>query len=105
MWYRPLWRDAARTAAGISSRAGDRDHLASLRSRTWIMYNCCLRLTCAYHSATRSSPHILASPGTNRLGLIRLSVAETARLARLAADWPAWLRQPEPRRPDGGDSM
>ena len=66
------------------------------------------------------------------------SVAGTARLARLAADWaawlltpaqlafrlrwspgaggtrappggttmpPAWLRQPEPRRPDGSDSM
>ena len=83
-------------------------------------------------------PAYPGQPRPRQPGLIMLSVAETARLARLAADWAAglltpaqlafrlrwpaprrrhqaaarwhhhaarWLRQPEPRRPDGGDSM
>jgi hypothetical protein len=39
-------------------------------------------------------PAYPGQPRTRRLGLIRLSAAETARLARLAGDWAAGLLTP-----------
>ncbi len=91
MWCRPLWRDAARTAAGHLQpgwRPGppglfaitDLDHVQLLLATD-------LRIPLG----DAPVPAYPGQPCTRRLGLIRLSVAETARLARLAADWAPGL--------------